>query len=155
ASMSWADDKKEGPGEKKNSDKCPCACTVDFQAAFELPFEGLGTIGTRIDQARKACDPVCLCSCANELACAEKVSGKKARVNSAALHKECIEMAKRRGSSAELKAVAFLLKDKTASDDLEKQAAKATEREENEVKEAQEGKKAKGIGTLTVRNFTK
>jgi hypothetical protein len=154
ASMSWAEDKKEGPGEKKTCDKCQCACTIDFQAAFELPFEGLCTMGTRIDQARKSCDPVCLCCCANELGCAEKVSGKKASITSADLHKECIEMAKRRGSSVELKAVAYLLKDKAASDDLEKQAAKASEREENEIKEAKEGKKAKGIGTLSVRNFT-
>jgi len=155
ASMSWAEDKKAGPGEEKKCDKFQCACLVDFQGTFELPFEGLSTIGTRIDQARKACDPITLACCANELAAAEKVSGKKAAVTCADLYKECSEMAKRRGSSKELQAVALLLHDQAdAVKDLDKQVAKAKEREENEAKDAKEGKKAKAISTLAVRNYT-
>lgn len=80
--------------------------SVNFRKELNLPFQSLGTLGSRVDAARRASDPVALAHTASELAVAEKVSGKKAKVTSAALIQESAQLAKLRKQAAELKAVA-------------------------------------------------
>jgi hypothetical protein len=82
------------------------AKSVNFRKELNLPFQSLGTLGSRVDAARRASDPVALAHTASELAVAEKVSGKKAKVTSAALIQESAQLAKLRKQAAELKAVA-------------------------------------------------
>src|SRR5262249_7298102 len=84
------------------------ATSVNFKKAFGLPFESLGTLGSRIEQARRKPDPVALGHAAAELAVAEKVSGKKASLTSTALMAEAAELAKLRRQVAELKAMAAI-----------------------------------------------
>jgi hypothetical protein len=82
------------------------AKSVNFRKELNLPFRSLGTLGTRVDAARRASDPVALAHTANELAVAENVSGKKASITSSALLKESAQLAKLRKQAAELRAVA-------------------------------------------------
>jgi hypothetical protein len=86
-------------------EKSPVAASVDFRKAYSLPFGSLGTLGSRIDSARRSHDPVSLAHAANELAVAENVSGKKASLTSTAVLKEAAELAKLRKQVAELQAV--------------------------------------------------
>jgi hypothetical protein len=65
----------------------------------------LGTLGARIDAARREHDPVSLANQAHELALAEEVSGKKASLTSTTLAKDAVELAKVRRQITELKAV--------------------------------------------------
>jgi hypothetical protein len=81
------------------------AASVNFRKQLGLPFATLGTLGGRIDAARRAHDPVALASAANELAVAEKVAGKSADVTSRQVLQEAAELAKLRKQAAELKAV--------------------------------------------------
>lgn len=81
------------------------ATSVAFSKALKLPFPSLNTLGSRIDAARRASDPVALAHTASELATAESVSGKKASVTSAQLIKESAELAALRRQVAELQAV--------------------------------------------------
>jgi hypothetical protein len=81
------------------------AASVNFGKQLDLPFNSLHTLGTRVDAARRAHDPVALANSANELAVAEKVSGKKADVTSSELLKESAELAKLRRQDKELQAV--------------------------------------------------
>jgi hypothetical protein len=57
------------------------ATAVNFKKALNLPFPSLGTLGSRIEAARRKPDPVALAHTASEPAVAEKVSGKKARIH--------------------------------------------------------------------------
>jgi hypothetical protein len=86
--------------------KRPRATTINFKKELNLPFPSLGTLGSRIESARRAPDPVSLAHSASELAVAEKVSGKKASLTSSALMKEAAELARLRKEVAELQAVA-------------------------------------------------
>jgi hypothetical protein len=81
------------------------AAGIDFNKQLGLPFSSLGTLGSRIDSARRSHDPVALAHAANELGVAEKVSGKKASLTSSALLKESGQLAKLRKEAAELQAV--------------------------------------------------
>src|SRR5262249_44832567 len=72
---------------------------------FNLPFQSLNTLGSRIDAARRAPDPVALAQAANELAVAEKVSGKTASLTSSQVLGEAAELASLRKKVAELRAV--------------------------------------------------
>jgi hypothetical protein len=81
------------------------AATVNFRQQLNLPFSSLNTLGSRIDAARRAHDPVALANAAQELALAEKVSGKKASVTSTQLAKEAAELAKLRRKDKEMQAV--------------------------------------------------
>ena len=83
----------------------PAASSVNFRKELNLPFASLGTLGPRIESARRAPDPVALAHAANELAVAEKVSGKTASLTSKQLLKEAAELASLRKQEAELKAV--------------------------------------------------
>jgi hypothetical protein len=87
-----------------NAAKRPSAATIDFRKEFNLPLQSLGTLGSRIEAARRAPDPVALGHAANELSVAEKVSGKKASLTSAALVKEASELARMRREAVELRA---------------------------------------------------
>lgn len=119
------------------------ATAVAFASAFDLPFESLLTLGERIEQARRAADPVGLGLAAKELALAEQVSGKKASLTSAALMKEAAALAKARQSAAELKAVC-LLHDGESNEDTKK---------ELETAAAKAGERPRGVvGMLEVRN---
>src|SRR5262245_57258274 len=80
------------------------AASVNFQKAYKLPLASLGTLGGRIDAARRAGDPVALAHAASELSIAEKVSGKKASLTSKALLGESAELAQLRKQVAELRA---------------------------------------------------
>jgi hypothetical protein len=83
----------------------PAASTVNFRKELGLPFPSLSTLGSRIDAARRAPDPVALAHAANELAVAEKVSGKSASLTSKQVMQESAELASLRRQEAELKAV--------------------------------------------------
>jgi hypothetical protein len=81
------------------------ASSINFRKELNLPFSSLGTLGSRIDAARRAPDPVALAHTASELAVAEKVSGKQASLTSSAVLKESAELAQLRRQAAELQAV--------------------------------------------------
>jgi hypothetical protein len=83
----------------------PAASSVNFRKELALPFDSLGTLGTRIDSARRKPDPVSLAHAASELAVAEKISGKTASMTSKAVLQEAAELAALRKQEAELKAV--------------------------------------------------
>lgn len=112
------------------------AKAVNFRKAFNLPYRSLDTLGARIESARRAPDPVALAHAASELAVAEKVSGKKAPLTSAAVLNEAAQLAKLRREAAELRAnleVARQLRDETGVVDELKQAL--AEAEESTRKE--------------------
>jgi hypothetical protein len=83
----------------------PAAASVNFRKELKLPFASLTTLGARIDQARRAPDPVALAHAASELGVAEKVSGKTASITSKQVLQEAAELASLRRQAAELKAV--------------------------------------------------
>src|SRR5689334_6602017 len=85
AAVGWAQQSKDSGTRRMMRE---AAATVDFRKALGVPFEGLTTIGARIEQARTASDPVCLAVLATELGVAEKVSGKKASLTSDEVMKE-------------------------------------------------------------------
>src|SRR5262249_9359362 len=93
------------------------ASSVNFRKALGLPYPSLGTLGSRIDVARRAHDPGALAHAANELAVAEKVPGKKASLTSTELAKESAELAKLRRQESELMATAAIQQQITGTDD--------------------------------------
>lgn len=109
--------------------KRPSAATIDFRKEYSLPLPSLGTLGGRIEAARRAPDPVALGHAASELAVAEKVSGKKASLTSVALIKEAAELAKLRREVAELRATSQLAQqiadEETVATDLKQNIADA------------------------------
>jgi hypothetical protein len=150
-----AEDKKADSPQKVESKRVKgevLAAAVNFPAAYGLGFESLRTVGSRIDQARAAVDPICLAGLARELAVAEEVSGKKASITADALSNEAIELATMRHESAELKALAIMFKGHDAAKDLEALSAKAKKSEEDDAKAAREGERSRGIRTLVVQN---
>lgn len=105
-----ADEPKKPAAEDKEAVtskavKRTSAASVNFRKQLGLPFHSLGTLGQRIDAARKAHDPVSLAHTANELSVAESVSGKTADVTSKALLKESAELAAMRRQEKELNAL--------------------------------------------------
>jgi len=131
--------KEDDKGTEDTGKKAPLAANVDF-TTLELGFSTLETIGSRIDAARLAASPITLASLANELAVAEKVAKKKAKLTSAELYKEATDLAKQRNIKKELEALSLLVQDKTSADELKKLAAKPAE-------------KSRALhGTLHVRN---
>lgn len=81
------------------------ASSINFRKELGLPFASLGTLGSRIEAARRAPDPVALAHAASELAVAEKVSGKTASLTSKQVMQESAELASLRKQESELKAV--------------------------------------------------
>jgi len=100
-----ADPADEQKDIKSKPTKVTTAASIKFRNDLNLPFNSLNTLGTRIDAARRAGDPVTLANAAGELAVAEKVSGKTASLTSKQLIAEAAELAKLRRQAAELKAV--------------------------------------------------
>jgi hypothetical protein len=90
---------------KSKATPTPAASSINFRKELKLPFDSLTTLGSRIDAARRKPDPVALAHCANELATAEKVSGKTASITSKQLAKEAAELAGMRRQEKELQAV--------------------------------------------------
>jgi hypothetical protein len=81
------------------------AASVDFRKELNLPFSSLGTLGSRIDAARRAHDPITLANAAHELSVSEKVARKKASLTSSAVFNDAIELAKLRRKEKELEAM--------------------------------------------------
>ena len=111
ASVGGAQDVKKADPKKDDKqvvdskpEKRSSAAGIDFKKEYNLPFSSLNTIGSRIETARRAHDPVALAHLANELSTAEKVSTKKAPVTSTALMKEAAELAQMRREEKELEA---------------------------------------------------
>ncbi|MCE9566981.1 MAG: hypothetical protein K8U57_33685 [Planctomycetes bacterium] len=90
---------------KTKPTKVTPAASVKFRKDLGLPLPSLNTLGSRIDAARRAGDPVTLAHAASELATAEKVSGKTASLASPQLLAEAAELASVRKQEAELKSV--------------------------------------------------
>jgi hypothetical protein len=97
--------------------KRTAAAGIKFRKELGLALPSLGTLGSRIDAARRAHDPVALAHAANELAVAEKVSGKKASLTSTELAKESAELAKLRRQESELQATLAVQQQITGTDD--------------------------------------
>jgi hypothetical protein len=102
-----ADDPAAADKEKIDSKatRRATASGVKFRKELGLPYSTLSTLGSRIDGARRAHDALALINAANELAVAEKVSGKKASVTSKELAKESAQLAALRRQETELRAV--------------------------------------------------
>jgi hypothetical protein len=145
-----ADDKTSAKRQEVQAklDKGRSLAGKNFAAALGLDLENLRTLGSRIDQARRNTEPVCLALLAKELAVAEEVAKKKTEPTAAALMQQAVAMAKARNVPAELRAVAQLAdKDK---DELIAQADKT-----DKQIEARKGSAGKGItGYLIVVNRT-
>lgn len=90
---------------KSKPTKGAAAASVKFRKDLGLPHPSLGTLGSRIDAARRAGDPVTLANAASELAVAEKVSGKTAGLTSKQLLAESAELAAVRRQETELRSV--------------------------------------------------
>jgi hypothetical protein len=145
----------EGPTltTKGKTGKYQLATTIDFRKAFGLPFEGLATLGGRIEQARQHSDPVCLAVLSRELEAAEEASGKTAGLTSDALEREAVELAEARASSPELRAIRVLIDDESAKKKLGALAAKATDFEKEQSEKARSGERSRGItGSVFVVN---
>ena len=93
------------------------ATSINFNKELDLPFPTLRTLGTRVEAARRACDPVALAQSASELSVAEKVSEKKASLTSLELIKESADLAKVRNEVKELEAV-YNTQSQITSDDV-------------------------------------
>jgi hypothetical protein len=90
---------------------------INFRKELNLPFDSLGTLGSRIETARRKSDPVAMAHAANELATAEKVSGKTASYTSKLLIKEAAELAAMRKQEAELRATLTVANQMQAEED--------------------------------------
>jgi hypothetical protein len=102
------DEPKDQQVVKSKAEKYSSATAINFKKELALPYPTLGTLGSRIEAARRAPDPVALGHAASELSVAEKVSGKKATMTSTALFKEATELAKLRKQVTELRALAHV-----------------------------------------------
>lgn len=138
---------------KEKQKTCGVACSVNFARELGLSLDYLGSIGHRIAQARKASDPVELALCSQALSVAEKVSGKQAAVTANQVQQEALEIARLRGNSQELSAVALIVS--SAAADLDKQIALAKKREA-EAKASIDAKEDQKelVGRLIVANHS-
>ncbi len=95
----------------------PSAASVKFRKELGLAYPSLSTLGARIDEARRAHDPVALGQLTNELAVAEKASGKTASLTSKQLAKQAAELARLRRKESELTALIVSQQQLTGADD--------------------------------------
>jgi hypothetical protein len=131
------------------------ATSINFAKELGLSFDSLLSLGTRIEQATKITDPVSLASLANELSAYEIVSGKTAKLTSAMIFKDAVDLAEVRKNSAELRAVACFVKDEQTAKRLGELAKVAAKREDAERRAFQSGERTRGITqNLFVRNNT-
>ena len=153
---------QEGKKEETFTDKitdakqcCACAAHLNFSKSLGVPLDYLGSIGHRIYQARRAPDPVELALAGKALQVAEQVSGKTAAVTSADVLKDAVNIAKMRGISTEIKAVALIVTDDATQKDLAKEGTLATKREEEAAAKLKSGESTRELfGTLTVANHS-
>jgi hypothetical protein len=163
-SRSAADDpKKPDPKDEKQvldskAEKRSSATGVDFKKELNLPFQSLGNLGSRIESARRAHDPVGLAHTANELSVAEKVSGKKATLTSTDLMKESAELAKLRKQADELKATLQVAQqiasEQTLVTNLKESIADADRITKDETKAIQMKEEPTGPRQLLINNYT-
>jgi hypothetical protein len=164
APMSSGDDAKAEPKKDdkqvvdSKAEKRTPATTTDFRKEFNLPFGSLGTLGHRIETARRGHDPVSLAHTANELAVAEKVSGKKASVTSSALMKEAAQLAALRRQATELNATLHMA-NQIASEDaliqnLKESIASAEKQAKEETESIRRNEEPTGPRRLLVNNYT-
>ena len=160
APSGFSDDPQETPGVKgktissKGEDRT-LATSINFAKDLGLSFDSLISLGTRIEQATKAADPVGLASLASELSVYERVSGKTAKITSAAIIKEAVDLAEVRDSSAELRAVAHFVKDEETAKRLVNLAEVAAKREDAGRRAFESGERTRGIArNLYVHNNT-
>lgn len=133
---------------------CIGACHVNFRKDLGVTLQYLDSIGYTIHEARKTPDPVQLALCAKGLSVAEQVAGKKASVTADQVMQEAIQLARLRGFSAELSAVAKLT-DKETSADLNELAEAAKEAEAADREATEQGETSKElVGTLRVENHS-
>lgn len=90
---------------KSKPTKVTPAASIKFRKEFGLSYPSLGTLGSRIDSARRSGDPVALGHAAGELDVAEQASGKSASLTSKQLMAEAAELASLRKQNSELQAV--------------------------------------------------
>ena len=146
-----AADKDEKQVVETKATKSVAAASVNFGEALGLDLQGLATLGSRIDQARSAMDPVALILAAKELIVAEEISGKTASIKAADLTKEALDLAKARNRPTELKAVGAL-----TGGEAKTELAALADKAEAEIKSRQGGEKTRGIeGTLFINNNTR
>ena len=126
----------------------------DFVAAYGLSFSSTHSLGQRLTDARKMSDPVALAMIGTEMAIDEEVSGKKASLKAADIMSEAKDLAKMRSKEKELAAVALLLKDKAAAQELADMVGPAREAEAKIVAKIKSGERALGILVLHVINTT-
>jgi len=100
------------------------AASVNFRKELKLPFASLNTLGSRIDAARRAPDPVALAHAASELSVAENVSGRKASLTASKVMQESAELAKLRKQATELQAVEKVAEQVATEQDLVTQLKK-------------------------------
>ena len=157
--LAYAQDAKQAENKVMHSKiadgkkSCGAACQVNFAKELGVPLDYLGSIGHRISLARKIPDPVELALTAQALSVAERVSGKKASITSDQVHAEALELAKMRGISMELSAIALVFPE--GKQDLEKLAIVAKKREVENAKDIDNGAKEKALfGTLYVINHS-
>ncbi len=93
------------------------AASVKFRKELGLPLATLNSLGSRIDAARRAHDPVALANAASELSIAEKASGKKASLLSKELIQESAQLAAMRRQEKELWAVTTTAQQVADTDD--------------------------------------
>ena len=121
---------------KTKATKAKPAAAVPFRKELGLSFDSLGTLGTRIDRARRAGDPVALGHAAGELDLAEQVSGKTASVTSKQLLTEAAELANLRKQNAELQAVLLMSRKITLAQDQMTDLKKNIEAAQAQAEEA-------------------
>jgi hypothetical protein len=134
---------------------CGAASRVDFVQELGVSLDYLNGIGHRISVARAKPDPVELAMAGQALAVAEKVSGKQASITSAQVIGEALDLAKMRGVSTELSAIALVVTDPEAQHGLTKAVALAEKREAEAAAKTTSGESAKELfGTLRVINHS-
>jgi len=124
----------------------------DFAKTYQLPFESLLTVGHRLSDARRKCDPITIALIATEIGVAEKVSGKKADLTSEKLVKEAVDLAKLRRREKELNAVALLVQDAAEAEQLRALATTAKAEEAERISIFKSGEREKGFRFLLVNN---
>ena len=140
---------------KEKTKTCGVACRVNFTKELGVPLDYLSSIGHRISEARADADPVELALCSQALAVAEGVSGKKASITAEQVKTEALSIAKLRGISTELSAIALIVNDADTKRDLEKQVALAKKREADSKAALDSKEDTKELfGTLVVANHS-
>ena len=122
----------------------------DFVAAYGLSFSSTHSLGQRLTDARKMSDPDVLAMIGTEMAIDEEVSGKKASLKAADIMSEAKDLAKMRSKEKELAAVALLLKDKAAAQELADMVGPAREAEAKIVAKIKSGERRLGFSSCTL-----